>query len=144
MFNSHRVASKIVRDQARTVRLQHTGTWRMYLLVIAVFVAFGSIYYRLYNLTLIHHDDYTKTAELQRQNAAALSKRGSIFISDDSQTSRVVVSTNKTSNILYSNNTILTGSIIETSKKLAVIMGLDPKVIEVKLNEAGKTYDVLT
>jgi cell division protein FtsI/penicillin-binding protein 2 len=73
-----------------------------------------------------------------------LAKRGNIYLTDYSQSSKVLAAANKTINILYSNNKQLSSDISSIAEKLSGIVPIDKAKIELKLSETGKSYQVIS
>lgn len=118
--------------------------WRVSFFIVGVFLVLGLAIYRLFNLALVNHTSFLKTAISQQEGpSASISNRGSIYFSDFSTSGRNIVATNKSSTYLYSNNKILDVDPAQISSKLFEIIKTDPAEIEKKLSQKDKSYQVL-
>ncbi|MBI2063584.1 MAG: penicillin-binding protein 2, partial [Candidatus Yanofskybacteria bacterium] len=116
---------------------------RINLFVIILFLLTGLIIYRLFNLTVIQHRAYVKSAEGQYNNPSALlAGRGSIYFSDLATGEKKLAAANKTSFYLYSDNTAI-NSAREAAEKISPLLNKDPASLELLLSQRDKAYLVI-
>src|SRR3989344_2163332 len=126
------------------------GETRANLFLILLFLLSGLVVYRLFNLTVIRHSAFVKTAESQYNNPSALlAGRGSIYFSDFAAGENKLAATNKLSSYLYSDNTEI-NSTKEVVEKISSILDHrstegsgNAEELELLLSQKGKTYVVI-
>ncbi|TSC92041.1 MAG: Uncharacterized protein CEN90_156 [Parcubacteria group bacterium Licking1014_17] len=115
------------------------------LYVCAFFVLFGSavIFYRLISVMFFQHSYFVQEAKSQYNNPSALlAGRGGIYLSDLSTGNNVLAAANKNSYFVFGNNYKIE-SPDDAAVKVSEIVNIPVEELKTKLNEAGKSYQVL-
>jgi cell division protein FtsI (penicillin-binding protein 3)/stage V sporulation protein D (sporulation-specific penicillin-binding protein) len=110
-------------------------------LIAVVLGAYGALFFRLYNLQVLHGESYIKQAEAQAIGGIVLADRGIVSLTDKNGKT-LPVATNKNFPLVYAAPTAIDDP-QETAHALAPLLGLDIETLVRQLGKPDDRYELL-
>src|SRR3989344_2113710 len=135
--------SSLKPSRSLKVKPKSVAPHRILLFLICVALAASLITYRLFQLAIVQHPLFVKSAQSQYSNPSALlAGRGSIYSTFIGGSERRLLAGNHKSLYVYADTKEIEDPQV-TFEALAPILNTDPIELKQKLSQAEKTYQVL-
>lgn len=131
-----------LKDEAIFMSKNHVNI-RVSLFLIFIFLVSSLILYRLFILSIVRHNAYSRTAQAQNENISNILARGNIYLSDKDSNS-ILAAVNKKYPLAYIISTdILLTEKERTATALAGILGIDREDLIGKINSGSSSLRVI-
>ena len=102
---------------------------RLYIILVLVFILFGVVSWRLYDIAWLRHDWYTQTSQAQVNGSSQVLLRGNIYLTDGNGQEYLVATNRKFPLVAIVPNKIDQARVDEMAAKIARIIGQDATTI---------------